>query len=174
MPGTVIGISMNVGWPGSFSRNPDDIIVPRRVTGAAITPGDPVVLNNDNTYSPFGAADGLADFAGIAVRMVKNLTANFTAQSGEPDYAVGEICDVLERGNINVTVRRGTPAAGGAVYVRTVLGMVPDAGAVVGGLEAAVPGDGGTSIQLTNLEWATGVMDGNNVAEVCIKTRNRA
>lgn len=173
MPGTVIGVNMNQGYPGSYARNPDDVVASRRVTTAGFAPGAPVVLNADNTYSAFLAAGTFATFAGFACREVKNITANFAAQTTDPAYAVGDIADVLERGNIIVTVTRGTPTAGGAVYVRTVLGNVPDAGAVVGGIEAAVPADGGTSIQLTNCAFVTGTLSANGSCEVCVMTRNR-
>ena len=172
MPGTVIGVNMNQGYPGSYARNPDDVVASRRVTTAGFAPGAPVVLNADNTYSAFLAAGTFATFAGFATREVKTNTT-FPALLTEAAYAVGDVADVLERGNIIVTVTRGTPTAGGAVYVRTVLGVVPDAGAVVGGIEAAAPADGGTSIQLTNCAFVTGTLSANGSCEVCVMTRNR-
>jgi hypothetical protein len=165
---------MNVGWPGAFARNPDDIVVARQVSVGPINPGDPAVLvGATNTFAPFGAANVFADFAGFATKAVRN-AIQFAGPQPEAPYAVGDVADVLERGNINVLVRRGAPVAGGPVYVRTVLGVIPDAGAVVGGIEAAVPADGGASVQLLNCEWATGVIDANGICEVCVKTRNRA
>ncbi|OPY84197.1 MAG: hypothetical protein A4E65_00335 [Syntrophorhabdus sp. PtaU1.Bin153] len=173
MPGKVIGTSMNVGFPGSYARTPDCIMKARKVKTTGFDFGDPVVLNTDNTYTKFGASGTLAKFAGFAVREVKQFAGSFTSQ-GDGSYAVGDVADVLERGEICVTVTRGTPVAGGAVYVRTVLGGTPDSGAVVGGIEAEAPGDGGTSIQLTNCAFSTGEMDANGVAEVVVKTRNNA
>lgn len=164
---------MNVGFPGSYARTPKDVIAPRLVKTTGFDFGDPVVLNSDNTYTKFGASGTFAAFAGFACREIKQHTT-FSPSPTLGSYAVGDVADVLEEGNICVQVTRGTPTAGGAVYVRTVLGGTPDAGAVVGGIEAGVVGDGGTSIQLTNCEFATGSMDANGVAEVCVKTRNKA
>lgn len=43
----------------------------------------------------------------------------------------------------------------------------PDA--VVGGFEADA--DGNKTVQVTNIEWTTGVIDSNKSAEITIKTR---
>lgn len=173
MPGKAVGIQMNAGYPGNFARNADCVIENRLVldtdsTGPSF--GDPVIKNNDNTVSKFGASGTLAAFKGVAVRNVKT-PATFVA----PDigsYEPGEACDVLTRGNVSVKCCVGTPAAGGKVYVRTVLGSPVTSGSVVGGFEAAAAGDGGTTVELTNCEWATGLMDTNRVTELAIKTRN--
>ena len=58
MPGSVIGKSLNLGYPGSISRSADAIIANRlfRATDTGTIPfGSPVVLNPDNTYSAFGS-----------------------------------------------------------------------------------------------------------------------
>ncbi len=169
MPIGSIGTSMNYGYPGSFARNGDCVIMPRPVKSTdAVGPsfGDPVVLNTDNTYSKFGAAGTLALFAGVAVREVKQASV-YAATGGV--YAPGTSCDVLERGNISVVCNVGTPTSGGAVYIRTVANGAIPAG-IVGGFEAAA--DGTNSILMTNCNWATGLKDANNLSELCIKNRN--
>ncbi|HWQ41314.1 MAG TPA: hypothetical protein VN456_04685 [Desulfosporosinus sp.] len=171
MPIGTIGISMNYGYPGSFARNGDCIIMNRMVKKTdTVGPsfGDPVVLNTDNTYSKFGAAGTFALFAGIAIREAKQ-ASTYAATGGV--YEPGTPCDVLQRGNISVVCNVGTPIAGGAVYVRiTANGAIP--AGIVGGLEAAA--DGANTIALTNCEWATGLKDANGVTELCIKNRNKA
>ena len=169
MPGAAIGISMNYGYPGSFARNGDCIIMNRFVKStdaAGPSFGDPVILNTDNTYSVFGAAGTMAAFAGVAVREVRQASA-YAAIDGQ--YDPGQPCDVIERGSVSVVCRVGTPTAGGAVYVRTAVNAAIPAG-VVNGFETAA--DGGNTIQLTNCRWATGLKDANNVTELTIIGRN--
>ena len=69
-----------------------------------------------------------------------------------------------------VKCQRGTPALGGAVYVRiTANGSFSTA--AVGGFEAE--DDSGKVVQLTNCQWA-GPADANGVAELRILTMNNA
>ena len=89
---------------------------------------------------------------------------------GTGQYAVGEAVSVFMRGAINVKCQRGTPALGGAVYVR-ITANASYSGAVVGGFEAEA--DGSNSVQLTNCQWA-GPADANGVAELRILTMNNA
>lgn len=170
MPGSVIGIQMNLGYPGSFARNGDCIIRNRLIkptdeTGPAF--GDPVVLNADNTFSKFGAANVAADFAGVAVREVKQ-AADYYPASGV--YNPGDPCDAIQRGAVSVVCNVGNPTSGGKVYIRiTENGAIP--AGVVGGFEAAA--DGVNTVELTNCEWASDSKDANNVTELTILTRNK-
>jgi hypothetical protein len=170
MPGTVIGKSLNLGYPGSVSRSADAIIDNRvvRPTDTANIPfGSPAVLNADNTYSAFGAGSTAALFAGIAVRNVKQGTVYGTNVQGF--YAPADACDVLGRGSVTVTCSVGTPTAGGPVYIRTVLnGAIPLG--IVGGYEVAA--DGTNSVLITNAKWTTGKLDANRTAEVTVIQRN--
>lgn len=168
MPGSVVGKSLNLGYPGNVSRSIDAVIDGRVVKPTDtnnINFGDPVVLNSDNTYSKFGATGTAAAFAGIAVREVKQSTDYLNPQGF---YAPGQPCDVLSRGSATVTCNVGTPTAGGDVYVRiTANGTIP--AGIVGGFEAAA--DGANTIKLTNAKWTTGKMDANRTAEVTILSR---
>ena len=131
MPGKVIGTSMNVGYPGTQSRQADAIIQNRVADGA------------------------------IAFGLVYNPQSN-------PDYLDGTPADVMVRGNCIVKCQKGTPTAGSAVYVRiTADDTHPEY--LVGGFEAAA--DGAKTVQVTNIEWTTGVMDSNLACEVTVKTR---
>ncbi|EKQ56276.1 MULTISPECIES: hypothetical protein [unclassified Clostridium] len=174
MPGSAIGIELNLGYPGSVSRSIDTIITPRPVksvvtegneTQPSILFGEPVILNTDNTYSRFGASGTAATFAGIAVREVKQATDYY---AGCGSYLPGEIMDVIERGSVTVKCNAGTPTSGGKVYVRTAVNTSIPTG-VVGQFEAEA--DGTNTVEITNARWKTGKKDSNNVAELTILTR---
>ncbi|MFL0167663.1 structural cement protein Gp24 [Candidatus Clostridium helianthi] len=174
MPGSAIGIEMNYGYPGSFTRSIDTIITPRTLksiitndkeTEDPVAFGEPVILNADNTYSRFGSEGTAANFAGIALREIKQATDYYT---GAGNYIPGETMDVMERGTIAVKCNNGTPTAGGKVYIRiSANGTIPNG--VVGQFEAAA--DSTNTVEITNLRWKTGKIDSNKVAEVTILTR---
>ncbi|KZE79306.1 hypothetical protein AV654_17715 [Paenibacillus elgii] len=169
MPGSVIGKSLNLGYPGNVSRLADAIIDNRLVKATDtvnINFGDPAVLNPDNTYSRFGAAGTSVTFAGIAVREVKQTTDYFSSQGF---YSPGQPCDVLARGSATVVCNVGTPSAGGAVYIRIATNAAFPGG-VIGGFEAAA--DGTNTILVPGAKWTTGKMDSNRVAEVTLTQRN--
>ena len=165
MPGRVIGTSLNIGYPGMPSRSADSIIQ-NRIADAVIAFGQAVILKNTNRWAPVTDSTVAADIAGIAVREV--VQANTFDPQSNPDYVANAPCDVMVRGNCTVKCQRGTPAAGAAVYVRVKANnSYPNA--VVGGFEASA--DSTNTIQVTNIEWTTGSVDANGVAEVTIKTR---
>lgn len=165
--GTAIGLSLNLGYAGTISRDVDNIVTPRIVKSdsADIAFGEPVILNTDNTYSRFGATGTATTFAGIAVREVKQATDYYAAAG---TYKANEVCDVLSKGSITVKCNAGTPTAGGKVYVRiTANASVPTG--VVGQFEAAA--DSTNTIEITNARWKTGKVDANGIAELTILNR---
>lgn len=166
MSGSVIGIKLNNGWEGTVSRTADTIIQ-NRIAKTNMPFGVAVKLNDDNTYSIVATGDTAAMVAGITVREVAQ--ANTFDPQSNPDYVANAPCDVLSRGNCVVKCRRGTPKAGTAVYVRIIDNSSAYHGTIVGGFEAEA--DSGKTIQVTNIEWTTGVMDANGIAEVTVKTR---
>lgn len=165
MPGKAIGISMLSGYAGTQSRTADAIIQ-NRIAKSNISFGHAVVLTNDNKWDNVVEGTTAAQIAGIAVREV--VQANTFDPQSNPDYMAETPCDVMVRGNCTVKCQRGTPKSGDAVYVR-VKANAAYQDAVVGGLEATV--DGVNTVQVTNIEWTTGVMDANGMAEITIKTR---
>lgn len=168
MPGRTIGISMNAGWEGTQSRTADAIIQ-ARIADGTIKFGKAVKLTSGNKWKAVGTGDQGTDVAGIAVRNV--VQANQFDPQSNPDYTDGTVCDVLTRGNITVKCQRGTPSAGSAVYVRIAANpSYPNA--VVGGFEASA--DSTNTVQVTNIEWTTGVVDSNGMTEVTVKTRAKA
>ena len=165
MPGRTIGIMMNVGYAGTQSRTADAIIQ-NRIAEGTIAFGQAVALTDTNKWRLVKTGDTAAVVAGIAVREV--VQANTFDPQSNPDYVANVPCDVMVRGNCTVKCQRGTPASGAAVYVRiTANNTYPNA--VVGGFEAEA--DDANTIQVTNIEWTTGVMDANDNVEVTIKTR---
>ena len=64
MPGYAIGKSMNYGFPGTFARTPDDVIMSRPVASdsADIAFGAPAILDAGNTYTAAGAALKASNF----------------------------------------------------------------------------------------------------------------
>lgn len=165
MPGRTIGIMMNVGYAGTQSRTADAIIQ-NRIAEGTIAFGQAVALTDTNKWRLVKTGDAAAVVAGIAVREV--VQANTFDPQSNPDYVTNVPCDVMVRGNCTVKCQRGTPASGAAVYVRiTANNTYPNA--VVGGFEAEA--DDANTIQVTNIEWTTGVMDANGNVEVTIKTR---
>lgn len=165
MPGRTIGIMMNVGYAGTQSRTADAIIQ-NRIAEGTIAFGQAVALTDTNKWRLVKTGDTAAVVAGIAVREV--VQANTFDPQSNPDYVANVPCDVMVRGNCTVKCQRGTPASGAAVHVRiTANDTYPNA--VVGGFEAEA--DDANTIQVTNIEWTTGVMDANGNVEVTIKTR---
>ena len=67
MPGTVIGVSMNYGYPGQISRHGDEVSRTRPVKASTsnVKFGAPVVQNTDGSVQLFGATNVAADFAGF-------------------------------------------------------------------------------------------------------------
>ena len=165
MPGKTIGITMNAGYAGTQSRQADAIIQ-NRIADGTIKFGQAVKLTSANKWKLVGSGDQASDVAGIAVREV--VQANTFNPQSNPDYLDGQPCDVMVRGNVTVKCQRGTPSAGSAVYVR-IIENASYPTAVIGGFEAS--SDSTNTIQVTNIEWTTGIVDANGMTEVTIKTR---
>lgn len=165
MPGKVIGIAMNAGYAGTQSRTADAIIQ-SRMAAEAIAFGKAVALKDDNTWRNVKTGDTADVVAGVAVREV--VQANTYDPQSNADFVANAPCDVMVRGNVTVKCQRGTPKAGAAVYVR-ITENVAYATAEVGGFEATA--DGANSIAVSNIEWTTGIVDANGMAEITIKTR---
>lgn len=169
MPGSVIGITMNYGFPGQVSRHGDEISRTRPVKKDTdnVYFGAPVVQNDDGSVQLFGATDTADKFAGVAMRKVKSAKVYPYQNLGY--YAPEEPCDVLLRGGISVVCAWGTPAPGGAVYIRTkVVEETSPEGAVVG--EFGAEDETGNCVKLTNAKWS-GDKDARGVAELTILTR---
>ena len=166
MPGRVIGKQFDLGYPGAVSRSSDAIIRGADVAAASsnISFGDPIVLSSTGEVSKFAGSNVAADFAGIAVREVKQATVY---DNSPVQYLPNQPIDFLVRGSIMVICRAGTPAARGKVYIRVAAGTESQP---IGGFEAAA--DSTNTIEVPNLVWNTGKMDTDKVTEVTILQRN--
>lgn len=171
MGGGVIGINFMYGFPGTIARGGDEVSRARAVSADSleILFGDPVVVKTDGTCSKFGASNTAADFAGIAMRRVKQCLGEQDANMGR--YFSGDVCDILERGSIIVSCKSGTPQAGGTVYIRTkVTPLTSPEGAAVGDFEASTNSEESSHVTLTNAKWG-GNKDANNACELVIISR---
>lgn len=167
MPGVAIGTSLNHGWAGTQSRTADAIIQ-NRLAGSDIAFGMPVTLSTDNKWMPITGTVTADAVAGVAFREV--MQANTFNPQSNPDYLKDAPCDVMVRGNMTVKCQRGTPTAGSAVYIRLVADADDDT-LLIGGFEAAADATAANTLQVPNIEWTTGKVDSNGMAEITIKTR---
>ena len=182
MTGSVIQLAMNFGYPGSYARTPDDIVMnkPVKSDSDAIPFGSAVILNSDNTYSLGGASLTAENFAGIAVREVKQgiMYSTYGVVDEQGAYRAYDPCDVLLRGNTVIKLGAGqtghaAPTAGGQVYVRIAADSTNAPNALVGDFEVASTVDSdATVVALPNVVFTTGEVDANGVIEISIKTRN--
>ena len=88
MPGTVIGKTMNYGYPGQISRHGDEVsrTRPVKVETADVKFGAPVVQNSDGSVQLFGASNVAADFAGVKDIRHKDLCEAIVFRSLENKY----------------------------------------------------------------------------------------
>lgn len=157
-----IGTAFPHGFAGSYASQPDMIVATFPAGGDANIPfGTPLKLYN-GAVVPMGSGDNGAAFLGFASKEIKT-AVNYLAQ-GTGVYAPSEPVSVFQRGCINVKCQRGTPAYGGAVYLRvTANASYPTA--AVGGLEASADSD--KTVQLANCAWQ-GPADADGIAELRI------
>jgi len=174
MPGSTIGLDLPYGMAGTVSYSgPDSPVIEAKTvksTSASIPFGAVVIQNTDNTVNLSDANTTAANFAGIAAVEVKQQIVYPTVGTNVAgQYAPLQKCDVIKKGIVSVACKRGTPTAGGAVYVRTVLnGSFP--AALIGDLEAS--SDSTNSVLLTNCCWHSNRIDSNQIAQLKIKTIN--
>ena len=164
----VIGKEMPHGFAGCYARQPDMIVNTRPAGGEAAIPFGAALKYEDGAVILMGAAATAAEFVGVAGCEIKTALTYLDQSAGQ--YAPGEPVSVFMRGAINVKCQRGTPALGGAVYIR-ITANESFSTAAVGGFEAE--DDSGKVVQLTNCQWA-GPADANGVAELRILTMNNA
>lgn len=163
-----IGKNMFHGYAGSYSRQPDSVIDTHPLSVAEdtanVTFGLGVVFDSTGAVTLPTDTSTAANFVGVAVREVKSATDYLDQSVGQ--YVPGDAVPVLKRGCVNVLCQKGTPALGGAVYLR-VKANSSYPNAVVGGFEAKA--DSTNTVQLTNAQWK-GPADANNIAEMRIMT----
>ena len=164
----VIGETLTAGFAGSYARQPDMIVNTRPAGGSAVIPFGAPLKYDGTAVVQMGASATAAEFVGVAGRELKSSLTYLEQTPGE--YAPGDPVSVFQRGSIQVFCQRGTPAMGGAVYVRIAENGSYES-AVVGGFEAEA--DSSNTVQLTNCQWG-GPPDANGIAELVILTRLNA
>ena len=123
--------SFTVGWPGSISRNADDIVISQvnRESTAEIAFGAPVWLSSDGKgVRNWASGDTMTNFVGFAVRSPSKTPDVYPAGSSQDtgsrgSWKPGEPVDVLVRGCMAVQAS-GSPRAGGQVYLDATTGRV--------------------------------------------------
>lgn len=166
MSGKAIGKSFGNGFAGSYSRQPDMIIETRANADTNNIVFGTALMADANGVKNITAGFTATDFVGVAAKEVKS-ALDYTKQNGGGVYAPNEPVSVFQRGSVNVICPTGTPAIGGAVYVR----IVAATGKKIGDFETvAVENE---NVLLTNAQWGGG-KDTNNVAELVLLTRNHA
>lgn len=167
MNGQIIGKTMDHGYAGSYARQPDSVIDSHPLTGTTNVPfGLAVVRDATNKHAVVLPTDSTtaAQFLGVAVREIKTAVDYLNQNVGQ--YAPGQAVPVMKRGCVNVKCQKGTPAVGGAVYLRVKANSSYET-AIVGGFEAEA--DSTNTVQLTNCQWK-GEADPNGIAEMRIMT----
>lgn len=155
------------GFAGCYARQPDMIANTRPCGGKTPIPfGSPLIYDSETPGAvvQMGAAATAAQFVGVAGAEVKSSLAYLEQSAGQ--YVPGDAVSVFQRGAINVTCQRGTPALGGKVYVR-ITSNPSYSTAAVGGFEAEADSD--NTVELTNCQWS-GPADANRTAELRILT----
>lgn len=170
-----IGKTMTAGYAGSYSRQPDMIVVTRPAGGEVAIPfGAPLVYSGGAVVVASGTGKTAAQFVGVAGRELKSSLQYLEQSPGQ--YAPGEPVSVFERGSIQVWCGGTTaPALGGKVYI--LLNTTETAGLTgvpAGSFVAQADGTtAANTVQLTNCQWG-GPADANGIAELVILTRNNA
>ena len=161
MQNQIIGKTLQHGYAGSYSRQPDTIIDTHPAAGA-IAFGAGVVYGTGGAVRTAATGDTAAAFVGVAVREVKSALNYLNQNAGS--YAQYDAVPVIKRGCVNVLCTNGTPALDGDVYLR-ITANASKPNCPVGGFEAAA--DSTNSVKLTNVKWK-GAADVNGVAEIRI------
>ena len=160
-----IGKTMPNGFAGSYARQPDMIVTTSPLGGEVPVAFGTPMKRNKNQVVPMGEGSTAAEFVGVAARQMKSQLSYGNQSVGQ--YAPNDPVSLFQRGSIQVVCQRGTPSAGGKVYVR-VTANPSYSTAVVGGFEALE--DSGNCVLLEHCQWGGGV-DGCNVAELVILNR---
>lgn len=150
---------MPSGIPGDVSRKLDSTIETQFYNPALpfASYGIPVKLVSGKVV-PFAAADVAASLYGFLVRPYPTQSAQEPIGTATPPTAYA--ANILRRGWMTVACNAGTPAQGGAVYVRI---AAPSGAKVVGGLEAAA--DGANNVALVGVKF-TNAGDANGNVEI--------
>lgn len=158
---TALLYRMNVGVQGDVSRQSQSTIESQQFNSALAFPtyGVPGKIAS-NLFVPIATGDVIASVYGILVRPFPSQGANASDPLGVSVPPTTGIANVLRRGWITVVCNNGTPAKGGAVYVRT---AAPSGAKVIGGIEAT--SDGANTFIMAGATF-TGAADASGNVEI--------
>lgn len=165
----VLGTDMPHGFAGCYARQPDMIVTTRPAGGTANIPfGAPLIYDSSKNVIQADATATAATFVGVAAAEIKSSLDYLNPGTGA--FAPGEAVGVFQRGSINVKCYDGSPALGGAVYVRIAESDTYE-NSPVGTFSAT--NESTKTVALTNCYWG-GPADVNGIAELVLLTRNLA
>lgn len=157
---TAITLRAPAGFPGRITRS-DSLTVEQGI----IDSGTPPTVYGGFVKTVSGKTQPIA--SGDAAGAYDVLVNPFPSQSSSNSYGsatppTSGLCDRLKRGYIAVTLKLGTAAKDGQVYVVTTAGGTVAVGDVV---TSASPAGGGTAVAMTNTLF-TGPADAGGVVEI--------
>lgn len=165
----VLGTDMPHGFAGCYARQPDMIVTTRPAGGTANIPfGAPLIYDSSKNVIQADATATAETFVGVAAAEIKSSLDYLNPGTGA--FAPGEAVGVFQRGSINVKCYDGSPALGGAVYVRIAESDTYE-NSPVGTFSAT--NESTKTVALTNCYWG-GPADANGIAELVLLTRNLA
>jgi hypothetical protein len=174
MPGKVIGLNLNNGFPGWSAESDDELVKTFPNTGDAVMAyGAPVFALNDTDGKQGVAVAGstnltplATNFKGVAKAHVQSAT-NYTSQNAGT-YAAKQAVPVKIRGSIMVVCNNSAVNARRKTAMCTSVLHPLVSGNRSGGFEAAADSD--NTLKITNCCWGS-TADSNGVTELVIKTR---
>lgn len=165
---TAILFNSAAGYAGAITRpdvtNVEPVLLVAQSGVYAQTVGIPVKYVAGGV-AQFTGGEAASVFAGVLSRQLPAGGISGTAQGFNdfiPNYT--QVQGLVVRGYMNVFCTQGTPARGGAVYVR----VVAATGKNIGDLEATLDSTAGNNVLLPNVTWAVDGKDAGNIAEIRI------
>lgn len=160
---TAILKTMPTGIAGDVTRPHLSKVEPIAVgTPAPTAFGVPMKISAGKAI-PFAGAEAASAFYGINTRSTPSVGGNINAGFSNGIPNANPVTGILRAGYISVLCKVGTPARGGAVYIR----VVDASPKFIGDLEATA--DSTNSVIMPNASWATDGKDAGNNAEIFIR-----
>lgn len=157
---TAITLRAPVGFPGAVTRDLDLTVIQEIIdSGTPPTAFGGAVKLVSGKLQPIASGDAASAVYGLLVRPYP-MQGNSTTGSNAPPTS--GIADVLRRGYMAVTLKLGTAAKGGQLYVVTTAG-----GSVVVGdfVTSTSPAGGGTAVAMNGC-FFQGAADSGGIVEV--------
>lgn len=159
--------SAPAGVPGDITRTDESNVEPAMLVADSGTYaqafGIPMKYASGG-IKQFVGGETAADFAGVLVREVPQISGNnnqgFNDTVPNPDEPQG----LCVRGYISVKCKQGTPGRGGIVYVR----VIADTGKAIGDFEAVSDTTKSVALSSTQASWASDGKDSDNNSELRI------